>query len=1057
MGVPRFPGVALQEDESQAVDHAAFASLVGVPSIARETLAGAVRDPSEVVIEGGMERSNGASANIDLLICWQLFVRQAFRLMVSISSLRAGITNYLLRPHLDIPQLLMSTGSKLTQGVCASRTAANYIRGQLLDIRILAEIFQVAVSVLSPSGVVILTYPEDTTLLLYGECELQMSCMGTEFSLVSWARWHFMEWFESPYSAEQEAAATKRVAACVSELETPIRTPLSSTAPFSSSAASCPSSSPPLSRHDEKWGDPNAIWVTTNPDTGASADVVEVLEGGMYQARPTQAGTTLDVLWPHFQFIAFNLQVTAEELRSHRLGYAMMLQRDAPIHYGYLLDVARLAAYPFTHRHEDVVARLVELLCYSEMDKTMITVVSSTGRAVLVYPETDEGRSSSFAACTLRISEEGNRFLLLSWVRWANLTQPPAILTTLPEVQENTPRPRADIYTIWSMLLRGAFGVAMSPQLIRYVVAEFAACSANDVAALLLRAAAQLDRNDWSRFDAYYVRAQLFDAIALSSVFDVAVTVENINGHVILSYPDATDRSSLCGLCRFQLSGLGSQFELISSERWRDLQRTFEEPDDRTFAAVCASASRRLIQVAADIESPTSVLTGSNVEWPASDPVSYGPDTTADEFSSLGSSMSTRTPWIPRIPEFVEGGGVWIEQATKYTGALGLQQINGEGVSLSVLMIALDLPWESCCDSHGLSVCIARTVLVIGGALLAHDAMDHASDPPSEPGFDCDCESEEALEEEESTLFWPTWKIPLEEPPIEQFAILLSIGAQKLLEIHVPDSWSREICEEYFAKHLAVHPTWLEFKWEGNRLDIIASPLFPRLGSDSFDCLVAACDELPTGPTARRLGIQGVETVIGHRATRLRGLTNFTVNHHDECMRLVSGAASFLPNIVFNALALVKHGSVPVHRDVTNDPRQLLVLTPVHVELGSSVWIESDSGVDSLAFQSDLLYGSWFPYTRVLACMAAAAHRLSVTGKCVSLVLYRTARMPSITLLYELSRLGFALSSAEMELMANPAADTIVAEEPERLASAEQPAAVPVGPYRGFDEELEEQ
>eukprot|EP00971_Amphidinium_carterae_P066472 1316342-Amphidinium_carterae.2 len=1027
VGVQRRSKIGVQDDESEALTYRAHKALASKPSVILEGPA-PVLNPSEVLVEGGMERGTEASDNVELLICWQLFVRQAFKLMVSISSLKAGVASYLLRPHLDIPQLLTVTGSKLTHGVCASRTAANYIRGQLLDIRVLAEIFQVAVSVLSPAGLVILSYPEDDTLLLYGECVLQMSFMGTEFSLISWTRWHYMEWFESPYSAEQEVAATKRVAACVAELETPLRSPVSSTAPFSSPAAT--SSSRPLSIHDGKWGDPNARW-TTNSATTTSADAEDVVEGGMHQASSRQAGTTLDVLWPHFLSVAFDLHLTLEQLHSHRLGYVRMLQRDAQSHYGYLFDVARLASFPFSSQRDEVVGRLVDLLCYAEMEKTMITVVSATGRAVLVYPETDELRSSCLAACTLRISEDGTHFLLLSWVRWTSVVPSSTVLTTLPEQQESHHQQRADIYTIWSTFLRRTFGVAMSAQLIRFVVAEFASCPANDVAALLLRAAAQLNRNDWSRFDAYYVRSQLFDAMVLSSVFEVAVTVENINGHIILSYPDSSDRLSLCGVCRIQLSGLGSQFELLRSEYLQALQRTFEEPDDHTFAAVCSSASRRLIQVAAEIESPTSILTGSNVEWPASGPVSYGPDISTDEFSSLGSSMSTRVPWAPRTPAVVEGGST--VQSIKCFPAYAQQPIADAALSVGTPLL----------------------VIVIGGALMAHDTTDHSSDPPSEAGFECD--SEEALEEEESVLIWPGWKIPLEEPPTEQFMLLVSIGAQKLLEVHVPDSWTRDTCEDYFAKHLAVHPAWLCFSWVGNKLDIQISPLFPCIGSDSFRGLVAACDELPSGPSTRRLGIQGVETVVGHRATRLRGITNFTVNHHDECMRLVSGAASFLPNIVFNALALVKHGSVPVHRDVTNDPRQLLVLTPVHVELGSSVWIESDSGVDSVAFHGDLLYGSWFPYTRVLACMAASAHRLSVTGKCVSLVLYRTARMPSTPHLFELSRLGFALSSAELDIMANPVSEAVVADEPDAAGVVEQPTAVSVGPFRGFDDELEEQ
>eukprot|EP00971_Amphidinium_carterae_P177325 3516638-Amphidinium_carterae.1 len=57
--------------------------------------------------------------------------------------------------------------------------------------------------------------------------------------------------------------------------------------------------------------------------------------------------------------------------------------------------------------------------------------------------------------------------------------------------------------------------------------------------------------------------------------------------------------------------------------------------------------------------------------------------------------------------------------------------------------------------------------------------------------------------------------------------------------------------------------------------------------------------------------------------------------------------------------------------------------------------------------------------------MAAAAHRLSITGKCVSLVLYRTARMPKFPLLQELSRLGFALSQQELHNLAHPEDDVI--------------------------------
>eukprot|EP00971_Amphidinium_carterae_P102404 2027360-Amphidinium_carterae.3 len=260
-------------------------------------------------------------------------------------------------------------------------------------------------------------------------------------------------------------------------------------------------------------------------------------------------------------------------------------------------------------------------------------------------------------------------------------------------------------------------------------------------------------------------------------------------------------------------------------------------------------------------------------------------------------------------------------------------------------------------------------------------------------------------------VVWPTW-LYATQPGEELRTVHVSVGECEPTDIQVPCSWSQDQMESSFARHVAARPEWLEFVWINQDVSIEYSGAFPDPNSHESAALSQCFHSLPRRAAYRRESKRTNEIVIGHRASRKPGITAYTKAHPDEVRALVQCVCQCLPGVVFNAAALVAHQSIPPHKDEMNDGE--VVLAPQSLAPQAWLWFESPTGADSIVIHGRTVAGAWLPYNRPCSFAATSFHMVQADLDLASLVLYRTARMPSRAHLAELVHLEFPLCAAEL-------------------------------------------
>eukprot|EP00971_Amphidinium_carterae_P335482 6471359-Amphidinium_carterae.3 len=172
------------------------------------------------------------------------------------------------------------------------------------------------------------------------------------------------------------------------------------------------------------------------------------------------------------------------------------------------------------------------------------------------------------------------------------------------------------------------------------------------------------------------------------------------------------------------------------------------------------------------------------------------------------------------------------------------------------------------------------------------------------------------------------------------------------------------------------------------------------------------------GSSHRRSLTDTSEVIIGHRGTRKRGLTAFTLSHEPAVRLLVGTINKLFQDVSYNAIALVNHRSTPVHKDGANHAEHDMVIFPQQQLDGAWFWAESVTGCSPLSLGGTSLLGSWVPFNRVICLCAAKAHMIQTDSSCSSLVLYRTQRMPKTRHLAKLVHLDFPLCVDELAKLA---------------------------------------
>eukprot|EP00971_Amphidinium_carterae_P337557 6474415-Amphidinium_carterae.1 len=274
-------------------------------------------------------------------------------------------------------------------------------------------------------------------------------------------------------------------------------------------------------------------------------------------------------------------------------------------------------------------------------------------------------------------------------------------------------------------------------------------------------------------------------------------------------------------------------------------------------------------------------------------------------------------------------------------------------------------------------------------------------------------------------VYWPLWKIASDDDLI---TIHLSVSDGSPVPVSVPVCWTGSDIEHAMAQHICCKRDWLDFTWAGNDVFVEFARSFPSLFTQTSAELATLCRSLPASSSRRRKRTGGSEVIVGHRASRKKGVTAYTTRHPDVVRELTAKVSEMIPEATFNALAYVKHSSIPVHRDGTNKVDSDMFTIPQLSQTHAWLWVETEHGASQVELDGEALAGSWLPYDRVYVFSSACAHRVDADDTIRSLVLYRTARDPTPARLSELVHFGFPLSSSELELLASPSA--VCAEEP---------------------------
>eukprot|EP00971_Amphidinium_carterae_P336858 6473421-Amphidinium_carterae.2 len=248
--------------------------------------------------------------------------------------------------------------------------------------------------------------------------------------------------------------------------------------------------------------------------------------------------------------------------------------------------------------------------------------------------------------------------------------------------------------------------------------------------------------------------------------------------------------------------------------------------------------------------------------------------------------------------------------------------------------------------------------------------------------------------------------------------IHVTTGPEAPVPVQVPEGWSRQQIEITLARHVCARLDWLDFTWIDMDVSIEYSSAYPRCDGDEADSLRTVVADLPKGSMHKRALTQTSEVIVGHRACWKRGLTSFTTTNQEYVKGLVASIIALVPDAVFNAAALVTHGSTAAHRDVTNEPTKEMTLIPLDATPEAWIWYECATGSTQVLVDGSEIRGSWVPYSRVLCFNAMAAHMIQSPGSMNSVVLYRTARVAVRRLLVKLAELGFPLDIAELTTMA---------------------------------------
>eukprot|EP00971_Amphidinium_carterae_P320043 6361851-Amphidinium_carterae.1 len=235
-------------------------------------------------------------------------------------------------------------------------------------------------------------------------------------------------------------------------------------------------------------------------------------------------------------------------------------------------------------------------------------------------------------------------------------------------------------------------------------------------------------------------------------------------------------------------------------------------------------------------------------------------------------------------------------------------------------------------------------------------------------------------------LLFPPWMLDSDLAQVQQTAKYVTVALMPTYTIAVPpSSWSNCAIEEAIARHMGVKADWLDFTWASNDVSVDVAEAFLLLKDEHTLRLNARLCEARS---------QGVRVAPRWKMSHL-------------------GSATF-PHAVFDTVTISTKARVAVKGNGMGPAAADQVLMPLTAPSLAWIWIESDTGCDSLHDVDLHGKGSWLPFDRVFSLSADRAFYLDAADGQGYVALRRVGLRTTVKNIRALADMDFPLSVDEL-------------------------------------------
>eukprot|EP00971_Amphidinium_carterae_P335489 6471367-Amphidinium_carterae.2 len=262
-----------------------------------------------------------------------------------------------------------------------------------------------------------------------------------------------------------------------------------------------------------------------------------------------------------------------------------------------------------------------------------------------------------------------------------------------------------------------------------------------------------------------------------------------------------------------------------------------------------------------------------------------------------------------------------------------------------------------------------------------------------------------------SHLYVPSWRFPGAQDGTQTQCVHISTEAADPVSATFPQKWPRAYFERKLAQHTGHKTGWLDFEWIDQDVAMGPSATCPRLDLQGLTALLKGIN---TCSLHAHSSLAVKELVIG-RSYASKVLTPFSIANQELVRPLVAAVACQIPDVHFNSITIVEMQDRAAGH--VNPEPQDVVLLPASQCVGARVWLQCDTGMDSVTIASKSVSGVWLPFDRPVCVCPGCTYQVCSSPGSRFMVVPKVKGSSNSKVVADLAHLEFPLEPHELDLL----------------------------------------